>query len=1152
MIALHREHPTLVLNLDGVILIANSAFAAVVKRDLASLEGEDLTSVLDPASSSRVMPLLNELAAFPPTTARIPLALQHADQTTEAFASATVIRGETDTLLLLELEELADDVKRITSQSSQAPSLEALLTLAEETAAARSERSLVTAIEAAIHQLIRPSSIVVGLMDGAHDKLEIVLLNDAYHAASERLTIDWAQPQSTDSASVHVRQLPDNSPVVTSLINQLDHPLATTVVYDIPLAVDQRTLGHALLLFDDGRVLSDADSAALNDLAMVSAAAIDVQHSRQALEEMIDREQRLRWIIERINAALSLDDLLDATSQGVFDLLPGEFTAITTDHPQGVTIERSIVEDPDLRTRLPANGGSFPTPDSVTRQIAATDEQIYLPDFSDSTTPTLSTMAAAGLRALLATPIPGPSGIWGVLDVARNEPASFSDQDRELLSIVADVLGTRLRNVTLFEASISNARDLEDLQRISKLVVSDPDVDRIVSEVVALVPRLFNAHGSSVRLLEGDELVLAATGGKLPVERGERLNVSQTEAGRLLEDPHPLFYRDLQSHPHTADNARREGLRTHGWATAPLLDEHGKLFGILSLRTLEPRDWTGRDEALLTALATVLSQAYRNARAAESSRQVWRASIESLIAAIDARDHDTFNHSRHVALLARQIARECDIPVLEIEQIELAALLHDIGKIGIPDQILRKPAELSSAENEKVRDHPTIGAQILAGNASLAPILPLVRHHHERWDGTGYPDGLAGGEIPIGAAVLAVADALDTMATNRPYRQGMSHDDALATLQLAAGSQFHPVVVQRVLEGVEAGRIDLNVLNDGDDAASSPPVLRPDLDTSFDTRPVLVLHRVASEIRNLVDLPSFTHNVTAILQDAFGHGDVLLYLREESDGDLVLHSHNSSVATRIALGDGMIGAVAEVGEARFISMGENGTDEAALAVPIVVGQDVIGVLAVTTKSRRQFVDADRKLLQSTADLLASTLQTARLHDEFHRLSHTDPLTGLGNHRAFYAHLDAEITRAKATESKLTVLLLDINQLKAINDTLGHLAGDEALRQIARVLKPDARPTDLVYRYGGDEFAMILPASDLADARQVIDALNHNLHTGSFTYDRDAHRLPGGSWGLAIYPADGTWSSELVNVADMRMYQNKRNRGPASMDEETTW
>jgi putative nucleotidyltransferase with HDIG domain len=214
---------------------------------------------------------------------------------------------------------------------------------------------------------------------------------------------------------------------------------------------------------------------------------------------------------------------------------------------------------------------------------------------------------------------------------------------------------------------------------------------------------------------------------------------------------------------------------------------------------------------LREAAETIRTQNVSLAKANRLLRERSTAAMESLSATVDARDSYTAGHSRRVQQMALAIGRELDLSQAELDLLGHAALFHDIGKLAIPDSILMKPAQLDVEEWRQMRRHADEGARIIDRLGFLADAVPAIRHHHEHFDGSGYPDGLSGEEIPLGARIIHTADALDSMLTSRIYRRAMSDEEALAELRLGAGSQFCPRCVgalERVLT-VEADRLEL-------------------------------------------------------------------------------------------------------------------------------------------------------------------------------------------------------------------------------------------------------------------------------------------------------------------------------------------------------
>jgi len=186
--------------------------------------------------------------------------------------------------------------------------------------------------------------------------------------------------------------------------------------------------------------------------------------------------------------------------------------------------------------------------------------------------------------------------------------------------------------------------------------------------------------------------------------------------------------------------------------------------------------------------------------------EAYVSTVRVLAAAIDARDPYTLGHSTRVAAASLVLAQEIGLSKKELEDLEVACFFHDVGKLGTPDAILRKNQALDSVERDEMRRHPIDGAEILGKAKSLQKYIPIVRHHHEFYDGKGYPDGLAGDKIPLLAAIVAIADAFDAMTSYRPYRNAMPVEEALRELSNGAGKEFHPALVWAFIRGMEKNR----------------------------------------------------------------------------------------------------------------------------------------------------------------------------------------------------------------------------------------------------------------------------------------------------------------------------------------------------------
>jgi len=332
--------------------------------------------------------------------------------------------------------------------------------------------------------------------------------------------------------------------------------------------------------------------------------------------------------------------------------------------------------------------------------------------------------------------------------------------------------------------------DLTTLYRLVDIITEAKTLERVLNSLMDLTAEIIAYVGAELFLI--DEKT-----GELDV--GIKRNISKSIEAKI----------NLQNKRKVIDWALKEG-RTIAMpdieeeipesqkmtiVLVPLI-AHDKPIGILDIITdTGEGNITSRDLSLLTVLAKQAALAIENVKLYESMKKDQVSIIRALASTVDAKDHYTLGHSQKVSELSVSIAEELGLSEREIEVIQYAGLLHDIGKIAMPDQVIKKPTKLSPEEFELIKDHPVVGAKIIKEIEALAPMVPIVLHHHERFDGKGYPDGLKGEEIPIGARIVLVADAFDTMVSARAYRDMMPNELAISELRKNAGSQFDPMVV---------------------------------------------------------------------------------------------------------------------------------------------------------------------------------------------------------------------------------------------------------------------------------------------------------------------------------------------------------------------
>ncbi|RLD16387.1 MAG: hypothetical protein DRI22_01315, partial [Caldiserica bacterium] len=270
-------------------------------------------------------------------------------------------------------------------------------------------------------------------------------------------------------------------------------------------------------------------------------------------------------------------------------------------------------------------------------------------------------------------------------------------------------------------------------------------------------------------------------------------------AGRVFLEGEPIFCVDIEKDPRFM---RRANVKYYSksFISVPLRIGD-RVIGVLNVNNKEKmQEFNPTDLELLTIVADEVAAVIENTKLYSRIREMYIGTIKALAHALEARDPYYQGHSERVARYSVEIARKMGLPQEQVENVRRAALIHDIGKIGVPDTILLKPSSLTKQEWEKIREHPKIGEEIVKPIDFLQNISPIIRSHHERWDGLGYPDGLKGEEIPMGARIIAVADSYDSMTSSRPYREALSREGALEELKREKGRQFDPHLVDIFLE----------------------------------------------------------------------------------------------------------------------------------------------------------------------------------------------------------------------------------------------------------------------------------------------------------------------------------------------------------------
>jgi diguanylate cyclase (GGDEF)-like protein/putative nucleotidyltransferase with HDIG domain len=552
--------------------------------------------------------------------------------------------------------------------------------------------------------------------------------------------------------------------------------------------------------------------------------------------------------------------------------------------------------------------------------------------------------------------------------------------------------------------------------------------------------------------------------------------------------------------------------------------------------------------------------------------------IEALALAIEAKDHTTHEHLQRVRVYAIEVAKELGVGGPELEALHAASLLHDIGKLAVPEHIISKPGRLSPEEFEKMKIHTLVGAEILERVRFPYPVVPIVRAHHEKWDGSGYPLGLKGAEIPIGARILSAVDYLDALASDRQYRRALPMKDVMQKLAAESGKSFDPRVVdilQKRYKHLERLAIAKSAADPNaplstaikierglEPAAGFENAVAQDYAGRENTflssiaaarQEAQALFELSQDLGASLSLGETLSVFSVKLKPMVPYDAIAIYVRR--DEELVPEYVNGDnyrlfSSLRIPLGQGLSGWVAHnrkpiingnpsVEPGYLNDPSKFSTLRSALAVPLEGVAGVIGVLALYRGERDAFTTDHLRILLAVSGKMALAIENALKYQQAENSATTDYLTGLPNARSLFLQLDRELARCKRDNTSLTVMVSDMDGFKQINDRFGHLEGNRVLRLFAQALKDSCREYDYVARMGGDEFVVIAPglATDAA-GKKVEQLRTLARHAGNEVCGEEILSL---SVGRAVYPEDGKDAEQLLAEADRRMYIEKQKQ-----------
>ena len=588
----------------------------------------------------------------------------------------------------------------------------------------------------------------------------------------------------------------DDPSMTRSEIEAMEEAGISTLLH-LPLVSQSKTIG--IVELQDTRAarrFSEHDLYLAQTLCQQAAIAIENARLFQSTHRQLDELKILKEVAIATSDASDEDELITKATQLISEVLyPENFGVLMVDEEKKDLFSHPSYEEGDgIKDKRIALG------QGVTGRVAHSGETLRI---SDTAKEENYLVHDESTRSELCVAMKVGDHVIGVVNVESRHVDHFSVADEQLLQTFAGQLASGIERLRKQEAERTQREQAETLQKVALILGATPEVravtDLILDQLVHVVP----FDSASIQIVEGEKLIVRAVAGNLsPKMLGQDIDIREVSLSHpILQRQQTVLREDVSDDPNWLAVPGSGNIKS--WIGAPLI-VRGECVGVLTVDGYTANQFNESDAQLVSSFAIHAGIAIENSRLFEELEGSYTQTVTALANAIDVRDSYTIGHSQRLAKLAVETGKLLDSNDKELEDIHWAALLHDIGKIGIPDNILRKPSSLNATEMDVIRKHPEIGARIVEPIKNLSHLAPIIRAHQEQFDGNGYPDGLSGEDIPLVARIISVADAYVAMTDERVYRKARSKEEAINELKLYSGSQFDSEVVAAFLQVVNS------------------------------------------------------------------------------------------------------------------------------------------------------------------------------------------------------------------------------------------------------------------------------------------------------------------------------------------------------------
>jgi GAF domain-containing protein len=571
-----------------------------------------------------------------------------------------------------------------------------------------------------------------------------------------------------------------------------------------PMLAETRVIGLLGVYSRAPRQFSEEQSHFLYLVATQTAMALEKARHSQAATRRLDELILLNDVIAAANSEVSLERVLASVTAEIRELLQSEDVRIYFAHVNGGA---EMVLEPALSSAQNEAPGVWSR--MVARWVVRESEPLLIHDLTHDLR---FNSSGEEVRACLGVPMKIGERVIGVVTVAHPDVGRFDANDLRLLTTLAGQIAAAIERARLLDETATRLAEISAMFEFSDKLRTATTEMRLHELIVNDAVSMLQGTGGSLQIVLDDGNTMRVVATKNMPHRG--LDIPRSIGGLswiAFQTGEPFVIEDVAADGRS--NFPAVFHEMHGGIVAPLRTPSG-ILGTLFIGFAEPGAPSQDRLRLTTTIANHAAQALHRLRLHEQTleqaaslavalgnlEESYQATLLALSAALDARDRETEGHSQRVTKLALAIGRELKLSPEELTSLERGALLHDVGKIGISDNILRKTGPLTQQERELMHQHPILGYNMLKGIPFLQDALPVVLYHQEMWDGSGYPEGLRGSQIPLGARIFSVADTYDAMTSTRPYRKALSHEEAVREITRCRGTQFDPLVVDAFLE----------------------------------------------------------------------------------------------------------------------------------------------------------------------------------------------------------------------------------------------------------------------------------------------------------------------------------------------------------------